>query len=164
MSHVLASDRPAIRKALEEKFSGMEALGRYKQLPIAPDHFVGMFGPRRLVSMWEETQFLFVSNLLNDLGVNRTSLRLGAPEGLSPKVRVLGQNAGLIEIQGGSGGSFSLPIEIDIRLDKVSYSDPARVVQDRVALVLKEDREQNVKNRYQLSLFMACLYVWCTWT
>jgi integrase len=164
MSHVLASDRPAIRKALEEKFSGMEALGRYKQLPIAPDHFVGMFGPRRLVSMWEETQFLFVSNLLNDLGVNRTSLRLGAPEGLSPKVRVLGQNAGLIEIQGGSGGSFSLPIEIDIRLDKVSYSDPARVVQDRVALVLKEDCEQNVKNRYQLSLFMACLYVWCTWT
>ena len=163
LSHILASDRPLISRRLDETFANALVLEKYAITAIQLEQLFAMFGPRRLVSIWTKGQFAFVHNLLVDLGVQRSSLKLGAPSALSNRVLELGKNAGLIATKDKNGGAYSLPFSASVRLDKVSFQDGDLVVASRVALLLEEDADEHVKNRYQLILYLLCVYLTCHW-
>jgi site-specific recombinase XerD len=163
LSHILASDRQIVAARLEDLSKSPSIQEEFSKFNIPLENFIGMFGSRRLISMWTQDQFRFVQKFLTALKLDKSSVCLASPPNVNAKVRAYCENSGLVNSSDIGKTSMSLEIYTNIKLDRVSFGDPAIVIIDRLALMLREDSSKLVKNRYQLIVLSVCVYLWCRW-
>ena len=158
MAHVMGAAFQRLRGSLDALFTD-EARRRFAAIRLTDSEFGGMFGARRNISMYYKPQFALVRLVVELLAIERSRLRLGAPDNLSDPMRLAAAEAGWLAPSSENSphvtGGLNLKMRPGVEIDEVRFGIAELQVPQRLVLSLEKDDKASVRTRWDLILALV---------